>query len=84
MVGWVGAASFSFSQLDFKLMRWKDERNPGRVSGLVETEAGELWVNGTSGVIRVPADELKRWLNDSEYSVSGRSLRHSGRTSRTC
>jgi PAS domain S-box-containing protein len=51
-------------------MRWKDERNPGRVSGLVETEAGDLWANGTSGAIRVPADELKKWLNDSEYGVS--------------
>jgi PAS domain S-box-containing protein len=59
-----------FSHGRFQLMRWKDESNPGRVSGLVETEAGELWLNGTSGVIRVPADELKRWLNDSEYGVS--------------
>jgi PAS domain S-box-containing protein len=59
-----------FSHGRFQLMRWKDEKNPGRVSGLVETEAGELWLNGTSGVIRVPADDLKRWLNDSEYGVS--------------
>jgi PAS domain S-box-containing protein len=59
-----------FSHGRFQLMRWKDESNPGRVSGLVETEAGELWLNGTSGVIRVPADELKRWLNDAEYAVS--------------
>src|SRR5271170_6800876 len=51
-------------------MGWKDERNPGRVSGLVETEEGELWVNGTSGVIRVPASELKKWLNDPGYSLS--------------
>jgi PAS domain S-box-containing protein len=59
-----------FSHGHFQLMRWKDEGNPGRISGLVETEVGELWLNGTSGVIRVPADELKRWLNDSEYGVS--------------
>jgi PAS domain S-box-containing protein len=59
-----------FSHGRFQLMRWKDERNPGRVSGLVETEAGDLWANGTSGAIRVPADELKKWLNDSEYGVS--------------
>jgi signal transduction histidine kinase len=59
-----------FSHGLFQLMRWKNERNPGRVSGLVETEAGELWVNGTSGAIRVPADELKKWLKDSEYGVS--------------
>jgi PAS domain S-box-containing protein len=69
---WLGGAGgvVLFSHGRFQLMHWKDERNPGRVSGLVETEAGELWANGTSGVIRVPADELKKWLNDSEYGVS--------------
>jgi PAS domain S-box-containing protein len=69
---WLGSTSgiVLFSRGHFRLMRWKDERNPGRVSGLVETETGELWVNGTSGVIRVPADELKKWLGDSKYAVS--------------
>jgi PAS domain S-box-containing protein len=69
---WLGGSGgvVLFSHGRFNLMHWKDERIPGRVFGLVETEAGELWLNGTSGVIRVPADELKRWLNDSEYSVS--------------
>jgi len=69
---WLGGSGgvVLFSQGRFNLMHWNDDRNPGRVSGLVETEAGELWLNGTSGVIRVPAVELKRWLNDSEYGVS--------------
>jgi PAS domain S-box-containing protein len=69
---WLGGSGgvVLFSHGRFQLMRWKDQRNPGRVSGLVETEAGELWVNGTSGVIRVPADELKKSLNDSEYGIS--------------
>ena len=73
---WLGGLSgiVLFSHGHFQLMRWKDERNPGRVSGLVETEAGELWANGTSGVIRVPADELKKWLNDSEYGLSADRL----------
>jgi PAS domain S-box-containing protein len=69
---WLGGSGgvVLFSRGRFNLMHWKDDHNPGRLSGLVETEAGELWLNGTSGVIRVPVDELKRWLNDSEYSVS--------------
>jgi PAS domain S-box-containing protein len=69
---WLGGSGgvVLFSQGRFNLMHWKDDHNPGRVSGLVETEAGELWANGTAGAIRVPADELKKWLNDSEYSVS--------------
>jgi hypothetical protein len=65
-------------------MHWKDESNTGRVSGLVETEAGELWVNGTSGAIRVPADELKRWLNDSEYGVSANRFDIQDGLPRTC
>ena len=69
---WLGGSGgiVLFSHGRFNLMRWKDDRNPGRVSGLVETEAGELWSNGASGATRVSAAELKRWLNDSEYSVS--------------
>jgi len=69
---WLGGAGgvVLFSHGRFQLMHWEDEGNPGRVSGLVETEAGELWANGTSGVIRVPADDLKKWRNDSEYGVS--------------
>jgi PAS domain S-box-containing protein len=69
---WLGGSGgiVLFSHGRFQPMRWKDERNPGRVSGLVETIGGDLWANGTSGVIRVPADELKKWLNNSEYDVS--------------
>jgi PAS domain S-box-containing protein len=69
---WLGGSGgiVLFSHGLFQRMRWNDERNPGRVSGLLETERGELWVNGTSGVIRVPADELKKWLNNSGYGIS--------------
>ena len=69
---WMGSSDgiVLFSHGLFRRMHWKDDRNPGRVSGLVETEAGDLWVNGTSGVIRVPADELKKWLSDSGYGIS--------------
>jgi PAS domain S-box-containing protein len=69
---WLGGAGgvVLFSHGHFQLMHWKDEDNPGRVSGLVETKAGELWINGTTGVIRVPANELKNWLDDSHYGVS--------------
>ena len=43
---WLGSSGgiVLFSRGLFQRMRWKDERNPGRVSGLDETEAGELWV----------------------------------------
>jgi signal transduction histidine kinase/ligand-binding sensor domain-containing protein len=54
----------------FRMMRWKNPSLPGRVSGMVETESGDLWTSGFSGVTHVRADELKRWLRDPDYAVS--------------
>ena len=49
---WLGGAGGVqlFTQGHFYLMRWKDPDLPGRVSGVVETETGDLWVNGFSGI----------------------------------
>ena len=58
----------------FHNIRWKDEDLPGRVSGLVETETGDLWINGFSGVTHVPTGELSKWLGDPGYAVSAEHL----------
>ena len=63
-----------FTQGRFYLMRWKDQSLPGRVSGIVETEAGDLWVNGFSGIAHVSASELKKWLRNPAWEVSGERL----------
>lgn len=39
------------------------------ISGLVETEVGDLWLNGTSGVTHIAATEVRRAVRDSTYSV---------------
>jgi signal transduction histidine kinase len=39
------------------------------VSGLVETADGELWLNGTDGVARIPAAEVRRALAEPGYRV---------------
>jgi signal transduction histidine kinase/ligand-binding sensor domain-containing protein len=39
------------------------------VSGLVETADGELWLNGTDGVTRIPAAEVRRALAEPGYQV---------------
>ena len=58
------------TQGHFPTMKWKDSILPGRVSGVVETKAGDLWVNGFSGVAHVSGAESKKWLLDPGSAVS--------------
>lgn len=69
---WLGGAGGVelFTKGNFYLVRWKNQDLPGRVSGVVETETGDLWMNGASGVTHVSAGELGRWLHDPTYAVS--------------
>ena len=73
---WLGGAGGVqlFTQGKFSIMRWKDPGLPGRVSGLLETESGDLWINGFSGISHVSAAELNRWLQDPQYAVSAEHL----------
>lgn len=73
---WLGGARGVqlFRDGKFSIMRWKDAGVPGRVSGLLETEAGDLWINGFSGITHVTAAELNRWLQDPQYAVSAEHL----------
>ncbi len=54
----------------FYLMHWKDRRLPGRVSGIVETDTGDLWINGFSGITHVTGADLRNWIQDPESAVS--------------
>jgi signal transduction histidine kinase/ligand-binding sensor domain-containing protein len=63
-----------FTQGHFDLMRWQDPALPGRVSGIVETETGDLWVNGFSGIAHVSAADLSKWLRDPGSAVSAEHL----------
>jgi signal transduction histidine kinase len=51
-------------------MRWIDPTLPGRVSGIVDTETGDLWINGFSGVTHVAAKALADWLRNPTSAVS--------------
>ena len=48
----------------FHILRWSDPSLPGKVSGVLETETGDLWLNGFSGITHVASAELKRWLQE--------------------
>jgi signal transduction histidine kinase/ligand-binding sensor domain-containing protein len=63
-----------FTQGNFYLMHWKDQSLPGRLSGIVETETGDLWVNGFSGIAHVSAGDLNKWLKDPSFAVSAERL----------
>ncbi len=39
------------------------------ISGVVETNDGELWVNGAGGIVRLPAAEVRRARADTTYRV---------------
>jgi len=73
---WLGGSGgiALFTQGRFFLLNWKDEDLPGRVSGVVETETGELWANGSSGITHVSAAELARWLRDPASAISADHL----------
>ncbi len=73
---WLGGAGGVQLFMDgrFFLMRWKDKTLPGRVSGVVETSAGDLWVNGFSGISHVSAGDLKNWLRDPGSEVTAEHL----------
>jgi signal transduction histidine kinase/streptogramin lyase len=63
-----------FTRGHFYVMRWKNQNLPGRVSGVLETQTGDLWMNGSSGVTHVIAGELAHWLRDPDYAVSAERL----------
>ena len=63
-----------FTKGGFYVMQWKDQNLPGRVSGVLETETGDLWMNGFSGITHVTAGELAHWLRDPAYAVTAEHL----------
>lgn len=67
-MGGTGGVSL-FRHGTFHLLRCDRAELPGRVSGLVETTQGDLWINGYAGVTHVAKTELQRWLADPTYLV---------------
>lgn len=69
---WMGGAGglLLFHGGEFHRVQWQDANLPGRISGIVETPEGDLWVNGFSGVVHVPASELRRLIADPGYAVA--------------
>jgi ligand-binding sensor domain-containing protein len=65
-----GAGLVLFRDGRFEPVTWKDPLLPGSISGVVETEDGELWLNGFDGVIKVSRSELAHRLADPSYALT--------------
>jgi signal transduction histidine kinase/ligand-binding sensor domain-containing protein len=59
----------SFDGTRFHVLTGNDGDAFHDVSGVVETAAGELWLSGAEGAMRIAADELTRFAHDPEYRV---------------
>lgn len=73
---WLGAESGVQLLMhgQFHNMRWKDPSLPGRVSGIVETDGGDLWISSFSGITHVRSDELAKWIENPNYAISAETF----------
>jgi len=61
-----------FAHGHFYPMLYADRDMPGRVSGIVETGAGDLWMNGTSGINYISSDDVKQYLRNPQPLLHAR------------
>ena len=73
---WIGGPGgiVLFTTGHFNLLRCRDETLPGRVSGIVEANDGDLWISSLSGVTHISAMEVAKWVHDSQYAVAAEHL----------
>lgn len=53
-----------------RLLRAADGLGFEHITGIRELASGELWLQAIDHVVRIPAEELRRWLADPSYAVS--------------
>jgi signal transduction histidine kinase/ligand-binding sensor domain-containing protein len=70
--GELGLARFDGER--FQSVRTVPELSLARITGIVETAAGDLWLNGQSGIVHLPAAELQRSRLDPSYRVNGETF----------
>src|SRR5258708_29331619 len=40
------------------------------ISGIVELDGGDLWLNGANGIIHIPASEIQHAIKDPPYQAT--------------
>jgi signal transduction histidine kinase/ligand-binding sensor domain-containing protein len=73
---WLGGESglARFDGERFHSVRTVPELSLARITGIVETAAGDLWLNDQSGIVHLPAAELQRGRLDPSYRVNGETF----------
>lgn len=46
----------------FRKTTWQQQEFPGRISGVVESADGDLWLNTFSGAVHVNASDVRNWI----------------------
>lgn len=75
---WVGGelGLARFDGTAFQTMRGAQADVFTGISGIIETAVGELWVSGSSGVARIPREEIHRWQEDASHPVQQEILNY--------
>jgi signal transduction histidine kinase/ligand-binding sensor domain-containing protein len=61
-------------QSSLQLIKFRDLDYSKGVTGLVEEQNGDVWINGFDGVVRIPSAEIRAALSDPDYRVSATNL----------
>ena len=73
---WLGG-EFGLARLDgerlYSIQSARDLPLDG-ITGIVETNDGDLWLNGRAGIVHIAATELQRSRSDPAYRVHGETL----------
>ncbi|MDB4875113.1 MAG: Adenylate cyclase, partial [Gemmatimonadetes bacterium] len=71
---WVGGESGVVVLVGERFQRVNATVRLRGITGIVETQDGDLWLNGAGGVTRIKSDQLRRALHDPEYPTRAERL----------
>jgi PAS domain S-box-containing protein len=71
---WVGGelGLMFFSKGRFLRVTGADGEPFGAISGIIETPDGGLWLNEMTGIVQIPAEEIRQFVADPNHSVNYR------------
>ena len=72
-IGMNGVAIFRDDR--FQMLTFADQVSTRGLTGLVESRNGDLWLNGSRGIVRIPVHELETGLNAPSYRIKTESIR---------